>query len=289
MWSKKPTPVLRVPAPVPDRPSVSGTSVSPVLRVSWAVRVTVVDSDAAAIEAAWAGKPSASRDRHAGGGQRGRRVAQADLGHPAPEVADVEAGGEARGALGRQRVVRTRDVVAERGPGGVADEQAAGAADPRRERLGRRARELQVLGRERLGERQRGLHVVGEHLRRRPRAPSRIAWVVADRDGQRALAVLGLGVRGRARAPRRRRPSVAITVRSDGPGEAVDPDDVRDLPLGLLHPQAAGADDHVHARDRLRAVGERGDRLRAGDRRTRASTRTAAPRRGSSGAARVAT
>ncbi len=60
MWSKKPTPVSRVPAPVPERPSVSETSVSPVLRCSWAVRVTGVDSDAGAIEAAWAGKPSAS-------------------------------------------------------------------------------------------------------------------------------------------------------------------------------------------------------------------------------------
>ena len=43
MWSKKPTPVSRLPAPVPDRPSVSETSVSPVLRVSWAVRVTVIE------------------------------------------------------------------------------------------------------------------------------------------------------------------------------------------------------------------------------------------------------
>ena len=113
-------------------------------------------SDVAAIEAAWAGKPSASRDRHAGARQRGRGVVEPDLGHAAPEVADVEAGGEARGALGGQRVVRTRDVVAERGAGGVADEQAAGVADARRERLRRRARELQVLGGQRLGEGQRG-------------------------------------------------------------------------------------------------------------------------------------
>ena len=63
-----------------------------------------------------------------------------------------------------QRVVRTRDVVAERGAGGVADEQAAGGAHARRQRLRGLARELQVLGRERLGEGQRGLHVVGEHL-----------------------------------------------------------------------------------------------------------------------------
>ena len=77
-------------------------------------------------------------------------------------------GGEARGALGRQRVVRARHVVAERGARGVADEQAAGVAHPRGERLGRRTRELQVLGRQRLGERERRVHVVGEHLARSP-------------------------------------------------------------------------------------------------------------------------
>ena len=83
--------------------------------------------------------------------------------------------------------------------------------------------------------------------------------VVADRHRQRALAVLGLrlqvelerldvGARGRDHRQVGR------------PGEPVDADDVRDLALGLLHPQAARADDHVDPRDRLRAVGERGDR-----------------------------
>ena len=133
------------------------------------------------------------RDRHAGARQRGRGVVEADLGHPAPEVADVEAGGEARGALGGQRVVRTRDVVAERGAGSAADEQAAGAADPRRERFGRRARELQVLGGQRLDEGQRGPQALGEHLLARVEGVED-RLVVADRDGQRALAVLGLGL-----------------------------------------------------------------------------------------------
>ena len=123
-----------------------------------------------------------------------------------------------------------------------------------------------MLGRERLGERERGLHVVGEHLRRSPRSASRSACVVADRHGQRALAVLGLGEQVERAAPRRRRPSEAITVRSLGPGEAVDADDARHLALGLLHVEAAGADDHVDARDRLGPVGERGDRLRAAHR-----------------------
>ena len=62
MWSKKPTPVLRAPAPVPDRPSVSETSVSPVLRSRvgrcGASRLAEFSTQRA-IEAAWAGKPSA--------------------------------------------------------------------------------------------------------------------------------------------------------------------------------------------------------------------------------------
>ena len=66
MWSKKPTPVSRVPAPLPDRPSVRATSVSPVLRLIVAVRVTGVDSDAARIEAAWRGEALGLGDRHAG-------------------------------------------------------------------------------------------------------------------------------------------------------------------------------------------------------------------------------
>ena len=48
-----------------------------------------------------------------------------------------------------------------------------------------------------------------------------------------------------------------------GPREAVDADEARHLALGLLHPQAAGTHDDVDGPDRLGAVGERGDRLRA--------------------------
>ena len=48
-----------------------------------------------------------------------------------------------------------------------------------------------------------------------------------------------------------------------GAGEAVDADVAGDLALGLLHVEAARAGDHVDAADRLGAVGERGDGLRA--------------------------
>jgi len=60
------------------------------------------------------------RDRDAGGRERRCSPVDADLGHAAAEVADVEAGREAGGALGRERVVRTHDVVAERGSARVA-------------------------------------------------------------------------------------------------------------------------------------------------------------------------
>ena len=46
-------------------------------------------------------------------------------------------------------------------------------------------------------------------------------------------------------------------------GEAVDPDLAEHLALGLLHEQVSWADDDVDRVDRLGAVGERGDGLRA--------------------------
>ena len=68
----------------------------------------------------------------------------------------------------------------------------------------------------------------------------------------------------------RRQPQLALVeVRAErdeqvaGAGEAVDADARRELVLGLLHVQVAGADDHVDAIDRLGAVGQRGDRLGA--------------------------
>ena len=88
--------------------------------------------------------------------------------------------------------------------------------------------------------------------------------VVGDRHHERVRAVLGLRAQV-GRGPLRRA-RVRITQRSLGPGEAVDPDDPADLPLGLLHVEVAGADDHVDARHALGPVRERGDRLRAAHR-----------------------
>ena len=200
MWSKKPTPVSRVPAPVPDRPSVRATSVSPVLRLSWRCGSRRFDAARAILTQACharrraAGEAFGLGDRHAGGGQRGRGVVQADLGHPAPEVAHVEAGGEARGALGRaacgsnpRRSRRTRSRPRCRRTGSRRSGRAARAPRPPRPRAaGARARApRRTPARPPCRRRARGCgasSAVEDRL------------VVADRDGQRALAVLGLGL-----------------------------------------------------------------------------------------------
>ena len=117
MWSRKPTPVVRVPAPVPSSVSDRRTSVSPVRaldrggasHVRWILHDARLHRLGVHLEALGAG------DRGAGGGEpRGAR-ADAHLGHAPAEVARRERRGEARGAAGRQHVVGARDVVAEGG------------------------------------------------------------------------------------------------------------------------------------------------------------------------------
>ena len=60
-------------------------------------------------------------------------------------------------------------------------------------------------------------------------------------------------------------PADAITVRSDGPANPSMPTTWDTWRLASWTHRLPGPDDHVHARDRLRPVGERGDGLRAGD------------------------
>ena len=50
-----------------------------------------------------------------------------------------------------------------------------------------------------------------------------------------------------------------------GAGDHVDADDAEHAPLGRRHIGVAGADDLADRRDGRRAIGERGDRLRAAD------------------------
>ena len=115
-----------------------------------------------------------------------------------------------------------------------------------------------MLGREGLGERERRLErrrvdhdaptaaasapARSAHARRA--APGRRA---ATRD-DRALAVLGLGEQVERDERAGRRPPSATTKHVARPEEAVDPDVAADLPLGLLHVEAAGPGDDVDAR-----------------------------------------
>ena len=63
MWSRKPTPVWRLPAPLPSSPSSSAMSVSPVRRCLRAVRGSLIDGafspTRASIDSACTTNPSA--------------------------------------------------------------------------------------------------------------------------------------------------------------------------------------------------------------------------------------
>ena len=283
MWSRKPTPVARTPAPLPSSVNVRRTSVSAVLRSMLAVLLiarrilahTGLHRLCVHFEALRAG------DRRPRRGERCGSRADVDLGHRAAEVARRERRGEARGAAGRQHVVGAGDVVAERRRAVEAHEQAAGAADLRRERLDLGSDQLQVLGRE---ARWRARSPRG---RRRPSTIANAASPTVGRSTTSCSSVVASasqtacdGAAATTRLPspcsacasmssaaRRSSSSPAAASSSDqqvaGAGEAVDADARRELALGLLDVQVARADDHVDARDAVGAVGERGDRLGA--------------------------
>ena len=184
-----------------------------------------------------------------------------------------------------QRVVGARDVVAERGAGVRADEQAAGAAHARRERLGRRrptscrcSGASASANASAASSRPRGIR----DCRRARRAARRSSLTATTSD---VLAVLGLGAqveRQRARVGAR---ATRSRVRSLGPAKPSMPTTPAHLPLGLLHVEVAGADDHVDAPDRLGPVARarRSPARRPCGRPRR--PRTAPRRRGSPGAA----
>ena len=187
------------------------------------------------------GKPSASRDRHAGGGQRGRGVAARG---PRPSGAGSGARSGRRRSARRPRWAacgsNPRRSRRTRCPARVADEQAARGAHARRERLGRRRPRA-------AGARARAPRRTPARPPCRRRAP---CWAPRARRGSP-----GRRSPRRSASPRRARPgpadralsastsapAEAITVRSDGPANPSMPTTPRHLPLGLLHPQAARA------------------------------------------------
>ena len=160
MWSRKPTPVSRVPSPLPSSARVRRTSVSPVLRSIVAVRAGVGhtcsfmswmlglepccghETDSPQVthrprrhgQGSLRGPPSTPRAPRTPPRARSARPprpacapfpAHADphLLHPPAEVPRRQPRGKARRAAGRQHVVGARHVVAERGRARRADEQ----------------------------------------------------------------------------------------------------------------------------------------------------------------------
>ncbi len=241
-------------------PALAGTGpVEPELEVDPGLGRRAVDVSAAghgrpfsrtSMDAACRSNPSARASAASGRCQGARGAADADLAHAAAEVTDVEAGGEACGPARRQRVVGAGDVVAEGGGTRRADEEAAGGAHLRGQRLRRGALQLQVLGRERLGEgerrrrvrhadeRERGAAVAGVRQPGADVVEERV--VLADGDRERPLAVLGLGEQV-DRDERRVGSLGGDHEHVARTGEAVDADEPRDESLGLLDPRVPRA------------------------------------------------
>ena len=208
--------------------------VSAVSRAISARRLMGAAFSRTSIDAACTSKPSARAIAAPAGRQRRRRGADSHLAHAPAEVARAEPGGEARGAAGRQRVVGAGDVVAERGGPGRADEEAAGAAHARRQRLGAVADQLEVLGRERLGEARApasrsGTSTSAISARRCPERASSCSPTASSSASssltatrERARRRARPGPAGRARRARGRRPRPRARSTSLGPCEAVD-------------------------------------------------------------------
>ena len=299
MWSRKPMPVLRSPAPVPSRVSVRRTSVSRVARSIEAVRV---------VRAAMASPILAHLHRRRVASKPSARAMGAPARRAPPPRGPIrtsamrrrkhagrQAGGEARGAAGGQRVVRARDVVAEGDPALAPDEHAAGRSDARGERLGRGAGQLEVLGREGLREGQRGLGVGGPARAPRPRRsssqpPSTRRATSSSSAGSsetaahdRAGPVLGLGQEVE-RDPSAARPRWRRRARRWGRGSRRCRRRPATRRLASCTQTPPGPATTSDARDGLGPVGERGDGLGAARRGRPGRPRRARRRRGSPGA-----
>ena len=279
-WSKKPTPVVRSPAPAPSRSSDSWTSVSPVVRWICAVRLT-------------RGAPSTRRARESprrGPGRR-RRARGGRRASPGKDtramrrrnVAGESARLEARGAAGGQHVVGAGDVVAERrGRRRRPTNRQPAPRTAAGQRLGLLADQLEVLGRD-LARRARSaprgvarrdhleLGVAPRSAARRPAARPRPTTASSSsrvgRDQPRAgcpSPCSAWASRSSAISSGSAPPPAATTTSSLGPGDAVDAHLPDHLALGLLHVGVARARRSRRRRaHRLGAVGQRGDRLGA--------------------------
>ena len=293
MWSRKPTPVARVPAPVPSRPSASVTLVSLVSRAMSARACSrrgilpYLHRRRVALEAL------GPRDRRAGARQRVRGGADAHLAHAPAEVARAQArrrsarrrrwaacGSSRRRSRRRRwrsrRPTKTQPALRTRGA-------SASASAPISSRCSGAKASAKSSAASRSGASTSAAAAVpgveGDRVEQR--------GVVADRADDACPRRARPGRRGRSRPASGSAPSAASTSTSDGPGEAVDADVAADQALGLLDVEVAGAGDDVGARHasrcRRRARRRRGRRPCGRPRRPR----TARRRRGSPGARRA--
>ena len=166
--------------------------------------------------------------------------------------------------------------------------------------------DLEVLGRDPVADRARFFHRARQHQRaaafqrraddvaarqRRQQPLDRgadaieIAGIGTEQDALRERVVLGLAEQVH-RDPVGRRRAVGEDEDLARAGDHVDADRAEDAPLGARDVGVAGAGDLVDGGNRLRAVGERADRLRAADREQRGRRRRARRRRGRAGCAR---
>ena len=232
------------------------------------------------------GKSFRLAERDGGGAERAQLLRPAFEQRGAlHEIEHAEARRKARRARGRQHVVGAGDVIADGFRRMRADEDRAGIADFRHQRLGVVGGDLQMLGRELVDQRDRvgklrhqddGAEIAPRRagdLGARQRLELRFhrlldligeRGVVGDQDRLRAGVVLGLrqevggdpiGVAG----------LVGEDQHLGRAGDHVDADLAEDETLGRRHIGVAGPDDLGDRLDRLGAVGERGHGLRAAD------------------------
>ena len=232
----------------------------------------------------WACSPS-TRDELGEMRPRLDKAAGGVLDHAEPlhEVFRRQRGGEARGTAGGQHVVRARHVVPHHLRRVAPEKDGARAAHPREQRLRLGHRELQVLRRESVRHVHRLGEAPGEH-------ESAVGSERARRDlpaGQGRelpgrLLLDGVEQRGGGRQQHRARHGVVLGLGEEvggdeggvgvrirdhhhlaRAGQHVDAHVTEHPALGQRHVDVARPHDLVHAADRLGAVGERGDRLRA--------------------------
>ena len=239
-------------------------------------------------ERACAASPSARANSAATGARRAKPAARnflhADALH---KIGDRKAAARAGHAAGGQHMIGAAGVVAERLRAPVAEENASGGVDAI-EQAARDAGQSEMLGRKKIDEangvreiaRDKHRAAFGKRaareIRRRQRGELAIDFggdfaAKARRGGNENRDGVGivLGLSDQIGGDELRIAALGEDDRFGGAGEHVDGAIGADQPLGGGDEAIAGAENFVDARNRARAVGQRGDGLRAADARDR--------------------